>query len=142
VKGRQLVKRIVGKSVTCKRLEGKSYSEAPVSDLPGFRVKQAAPFSKMGIDFAGPLFVKVCGDCSNKVYVALFSCCVKRAIHLELVRDLSADKLLRSLRRFAARRGMPSLVVSDNAKTFKASEKALRNYIVSKRLGLNDRQSE
>ena len=100
MKGRQLVKRIVGKCVTCKRLEGKSYSEAPVSDLPGFRVRQAAPFSKVGIDFAGPLFVKVCADCSNKVYVALFSCCVTRAIHLELVRDLSADTFLRSLRRF------------------------------------------
>jgi hypothetical protein len=60
VKGRQLVKRIVGKCVTCKRLQGKSYSEAPVSDLPGFRARQAAPFSKVGIDFAGPLFVKVC----------------------------------------------------------------------------------
>ena len=60
------------------------------------------------------------------MYVALFSCCVTRAIHLELVRDLSADTFLRSLRRFAARRGTPSLIVSDNAKTFKASEKALR----------------
>ena len=82
VKRRQLVKRIVGKCDTCKRLEGKSYSEAPVSDLPGFRVRQAAPFSKVGIDFAGPLFVKVCADCSSKVYVALFSCCVTQAYYI------------------------------------------------------------
>ena len=30
------------------------------------------------------------------------------------------------LRRFAARRGVPNLMVSDNAKTFKAAEKAVR----------------
>ena len=139
VKGRQLVKRIVGKCVTCKRLEGKSYSEAPVSDLPGFRVRQAAPFSKVGIDFAGPLFIKVCADCSNKVYVALFSCCVTRAIHLELVRDLSADTFSRSLRRFAARRGTPSLIVSDNAKTFKASQKALRKLYSQQKVRATDK---
>jgi hypothetical protein len=76
--------RIVGKCVICKRLEGKSYSEAPVSDLPGFhfRVRQGTPFSKVGIDFAGPLFVKVCADCSSKVYVALFSCCVTHAYYI------------------------------------------------------------
>ena len=49
-----------------------------------------------------------------------------RAIHLELVRDLSAETFLCCLRRFAARRGMPSLIVSDNAKTFKAAERAVR----------------
>ena len=56
----------------------------------------------------------------------LFSCCVTRAIHLELVRDLSAKTFLCCFRRFVARRGVPRLIVPDNAKTFKASEKAIR----------------
>ena len=112
-----MVKGIVGKCVTCKRLEGKAYSGAPVANLPDFRVREAAPFSKVGVDFAGPLFVRDCANGSNKAYIALFSCCVTRAIYLDLVRDLSADTLLCCPRRFAARRGMPSLIVSDNAKT-------------------------
>ena len=128
VRGRQMVKRILGKCVTCKRLEGKSYSRPLQADLPEFRVRQAAPFSQVGIDFAGPLFVKQVqgGSCSSKVYIALFSCCVTRAMHLELVSNLSAETFLGCLRRFAARRGVPNLIVSDNAKTFKAAEKALR----------------
>jgi hypothetical protein len=126
VKGRQAVKRVLGKCVTCKKLEGKPYSVAWTADLPEFRVREAAPFSKVGIDFAGPLFVRCSTKCSRKVYIALFSCCVTRAIHLELVRDLSAETFLCCLRRFAARRGMPSLIVSDNAKTFKAAEQAVR----------------
>ena len=47
-------------------------------------------------------------------------------MHLELVSNLSAETFLGYLRRFAARRGVPNLIVSDNAKTFKAAEKALR----------------
>ena len=117
-----------GKCVTCKRLEGKSYGRASRADLPEFRVRQAAPFSQVGIDLAGPLFVKQDqgGNCFSKVYIALFSCCVTRAIHLQLVCNLSAETFLRCLRRFAARRGVPNLIVSNNAKTFKATEKALR----------------
>ena len=61
----------------------------------------------------------------EKVYIALFSCCVTRAIHLELVEDLSAAAFRRCLRRFTARCGTPALFVSDNAKTFQATEKAL-----------------
>ena len=124
-----MVKRIVGKYVTFKRLEGKSYGRASQADLPEFRVRQAASFSQVGIDFAGPLCVKQDqgGNCSSNVYIALFSCCVTRAIHLELECNLSAETFLRCLRRFAARRGVPNLIVSDNAKTFKAAEKALRN---------------
>lgn len=124
--GRQIVKRVLNKCVVCKRLEGKPYSKPVQAALPDFRVKIAAPFSKVGIDFAGPLLVKVPSGGMSKAYIALFSCCVTRALHLDLVSDLSTQTFLRCLRRFTARRGVPSLIVSDNAKTFLASDKALR----------------
>lgn len=65
----------------------------------------------------------------EKVYIALFSCCVTRAVHLELVGDLSAAAFRPSFRRFTAKNGMPALIVSDNAKTFQATEKALNGLI-------------
>ena len=65
-----------------------SYSVTQTADLLEFRVREAAPFSKVGVDFGGPLFVRCCAKCSSKVYIALFSCCVTKAIHLELVRNL------------------------------------------------------
>ena len=46
-------------------------------------------------------------------------------MHLELVEDLSAAAFRRCLRRFTARHGTPALIVSDNARTFQATEKAL-----------------
>ena len=125
-KGRQLVKRILGECVTCRKLIGKPFRAPPTAALPGFRVKEAPPFSRVGIDFAGPLYVKEKSGQMSKAYVAIFSCCVTRAVHLELVEDLSAEAFRRCLRKFAARRGMPVMIVSDNAKTFQATEKALR----------------
>ena len=62
----------------------------------------------------------------KKVYITLFTCGVTRAIHLELVLDLSAEIFKQTLKKFAARRGTPSLIVSDNAKTFEATAKWLK----------------
>ena len=47
-----------------------------------------------------------------------------RALYLDLVEDLSAT-FLRFLRKFTARMGTPTLIVSDNAKKFKTAEKEL-----------------
>lgn len=41
-----------------------------------------------------------------------------RAIHLEIVENLSATELINALRRFIARRGKPQLIISDNATNF------------------------
>lgn len=78
------------------------------------------------MDFVGPLLVKCRGNQMRKVYIALFSCCLTRALHLDPVDDLSRAKFLRCLRKFTARRGTPTLIVSDNAKMFNGTEKALR----------------
>ena len=49
-----------------------------------------------------------------------------RAVHVEFVTtDLSVDVLIRCLSRFANRRDLPEMIISDNAKTFKAAYKIL-----------------
>ena len=104
-------------------MQGKSFGAQPVTDLPEFRVKQDEPFSKVGIDFDGPLFVKERGGEMSKCYIAVFSCCVTRGLHLELVPDLNMSTFLNCFRRFTARRGTPSLTITGNAKTLKAADK-------------------
>ena len=119
-KGRQVVKGVLSECVTCKKMKGKPYSSTPTAALPEFRVREAPPFSRVGVDFAGPFYVK-----SKKGEMEKGSCCVTRAVHLKLVVDLSAAAFRRCLRRFTARHGTPALIVFDNTKTFQASEKAL-----------------
>ena len=76
---------------------GKLYSTPPTAALPDFRVNEAPPFSRVGVDFAGPLYVKEKSGKMGKAYIALFSCCVTRALHLELVEDLSTETFRRSV---------------------------------------------
>ena len=57
-KGRQVVKRVISRCVPCEKIEGKSFTQPTTASLPEFRVRPALPFSKIGVEFAGPLFVK------------------------------------------------------------------------------------
>ena len=65
--------------------------------------------------------------CNGKAWVCLFTCCVTRAVHLDVVTDHSSQSFLRCLKRFIARRGLPSRIVSDNGTTFKGASKSIRN---------------
>ena len=67
-----------------------------------------------------------------KCYIALFTCASTRAIHLELTPDLSAKSFSRVLKRFSGRRGLPTLFISDNGKTFKDSE--VRKFVKAKNI--------
>ena len=44
-RGRQVVKKVIGSCVVCKKHGGKSYGAAVEADLPDFRVQQSSPFS-------------------------------------------------------------------------------------------------
>ena len=90
-------------------------------------MKEAPPFMYTAVDFTGPLFLrgKEAND-STKVWICLFTCCVSRAIHLELVLDMSTATFIRCVKRFAARRGLLRRFLSDNAKTFKSAAKVLK----------------
>ena len=94
------------------------------------------PFNNTGLDFAGPLYVrdKLNGATDNqkiKVYVCLFTCASSRGLHLELTRDLSATVFLQAFWKFCARRGVPSTIMSDNAKTFKCCSKEVERVVQS-----------
>ena len=130
-KGRQYVKRVIRNCFICKRLEGRPFNAPQIAPLPSFRVTEAPPFSRIGVDFAGPLFCKTSNNQTMKVYIVLYTCCVTRAIHLDLVHSLDASTFLNSFRRFTSRRGTPTLVVSDNAKNFKATASLLRKFFMN-----------
>ena len=62
---------------------------------------------------------------SKKAWICLYTCCVIRAVHLDVVSDLSIQTFLNSFRRFTARRGFPVKLISDNGKTFKSAAKVI-----------------
>ena len=81
----------------------------------------------MGVDYLGPLLVKqVFAESEDenlyKVHIALFTCAVTRAVHLDLVCALSVASFIQCLKCFIARRGVSRLFISDNATCFKNEE--------------------
>ncbi|XP_060600639.1 uncharacterized protein LOC132754069 [Ruditapes philippinarum] len=88
--------------------------------LPTSRVTECKPFSRVGLDYLGPLYIKS-DKGQSKVWICLFTCFVTRAIHLEIVMDMSTEEFLLCLRRFISQRGTPVQILSDNASQFKAA---------------------
>ena len=115
--GRQQIKSQLRQCVICRKHGGKPYQIPDPPPLPHIRTCASVPFTITGIDFTGALYVYN-NNTEEKVYICLFTCATSRAIHLEVVTDLTVDTFLLAFRRFASRRSLPQIVVSDNASTY------------------------
>ncbi len=62
-----------------------------------------------------------------KVYVRVFVCMATKAVHLEMVTDLTSEAFLAALRRFIGRRGYPETLATDNGSNFVGAQKELRD---------------
>ncbi|KRY08733.1 hypothetical protein T12_4333 [Trichinella patagoniensis] len=78
------------------------------------------------MDFAGPLLTRVGRKVTSKCYVCQFTCMASRAVHLELVSQITTARVMQALRRFIAWRGRPEIMQSDNFRSFKATASELR----------------
>lgn len=122
---RKIAKSICRECIYCRRHHAQACKQT-VSPLPKLRVTSAPPFTVTGVDFAGPLF---CVDYPSKKFcILLFTCAVVCAVHLELTNSISQTDCLLAVRRFAARRGLPNVIYSDNAKTFVSVSNQLQQY--------------
>ncbi|XP_062533722.1 uncharacterized protein LOC134202737 [Armigeres subalbatus] len=97
----------------------KSLPQIPrMAPLPLARMASfARPFTYTGLDFFGPLTVKV-GRSSAKRWIAVFTCLTIRAVHIEVAHNLTTDSCVKCIRRFICRRGAPAEIYSDNGTNF------------------------
>ena len=130
---RQCVRKLLRRCVTCNKLMGKSFQAPDPPPLPKVRVTEYPPFSISGVDFTGAVYVKY-GEGERKVYICLFTCAATRAVHLEIVVDLTVDTFLLAFRRFASRKSVPHTMISDNASTFLAAAEELEKLMTSETL--------
>ena len=99
-----------------------------MGQLPLERVTPGIVFEKVGVDYAGPVYLKL-GHVRKptiiKAYVCVFVALSVKAVHLELVSDLTSAAFIACLRCFIARRGKPSSIWSDHGSNFVGAAREL-----------------
>lgn len=123
---RRLVKRTVKKCYGCKRFQAVALAKPPPGLLPQEKTKAAGVFEVVGVDFAGPIKYRKYSRQEGKAYLVLFACSLTRALYLEVLPNLETETFLGSLKRLIARHGRPSVIYSDNGRTFIGAEKWLK----------------
>ena len=96
-----------------------------MGDLSLARVISEAPFFKSGVDYAGPVSVRLSktrGRGTLKGYIAIFVCMSTRAVHLEIVEDYSSQY---------------SHLYSDNGTNFVGADRQLREMFAQSSAHLN-----
>lgn len=131
IRMKNLVKKVVRNCLRCFRQTAVPISQQ-MGDLPTSRVTPIRAFKRSGVDFAGPVELKLYpGRCkrTSKAYICLFICMFSKAIHLELVSDLSSTAFLAAFRRFTSRRGHCSELWSDQGTNFVGAAKELNRLL-------------
>ncbi|GFW03236.1 integrase catalytic domain-containing protein [Trichonephila clavipes] len=116
IHGRNICRKVVHNCVICFKFNPKICSQK-MGDLPKERITPDKVFNSTGIDLCGPFFIKNKYQRKGpeiKVYVCIFICLVTKAIHLEIISDLTSQALIAALKRFISRRGKCHKIFSDN----------------------------
>ncbi|XP_076231233.1 uncharacterized protein LOC143177255 [Calliopsis andreniformis] len=128
IDGRNQVWKVIKNCIRCCRAQPPPVDYI-MGDLPVARVTESRPFTHVGVDYCGPFYIKERKHRNRsrvKVYVAVFVCLAVKAVHLELVSDLSTEAFIAALKRFIARRGFCANLYSDNGSNFIGANNELR----------------
>lgn len=128
IHARSQVNKLIGRCISCYRSK-KLLITQKMADLPLFRTIPARPFTFTGCDFAGPFQIKLNENrnaSTTKGYVALFICLTTKAVHFEVVGDMSTAEYVMALENFIARRGIPSTMYTDNGTNLVGGEREIR----------------
>ena len=127
------MKRFLSKCHVC-RLYNAKLGEQVTAQLPMVRVSSdnhriIYPFSAVGLDYFGPLYVRSGPKTRsrknatlNKRYGCIFTCLRYRAAHIEVAVDLSTDSFIKAVQRFVGRRGPLRVIYSDNGTNFRGAQ--------------------
>ncbi|XP_058840021.1 uncharacterized protein LOC131695495 [Topomyia yanbarensis] len=128
MRGRELVRNVVRKCITCFRCRPADYHQQ-MAPLPAVRVVPSRVFSKAGLDYCGPFNVRpLYGRGANvKMYVAIFVCLAVKAVHIEIVPNLTSAACINAIKRFVARRGRLIELQCDNATAFVGADRELKS---------------
>ena len=124
INGRALVSKMISDCVICRKLR-LTVPNQKMANLPDERLEPAPPFSYCGIDCFGPFLVTERRS-KLKKYGLMVTCMASRAVHLELLDDLSTDAFINSLRCVISLRGNIREIRCDRGTNFVGASNELQ----------------
>lgn len=124
ISGSKLVSKLIQNCVVCRKLRH-PVEDQRLADLPKERVEASALFTYCGMDCFGPFIIKRYRK-EHKRYGLLFTCLYSRAVHLEMLEDLSTDSSINSLRCFISLWGAVRQLHCDQGRNFVGASNALK----------------
>ena len=131
---RQVARKVIKSCNRSKRFHATPYSKPKPGYLRRDRTEGSRPFEVVGVDYAGPIKYVTKRKKEAKTYILLFAYSLTRAVYIELLPDQTIDQFIPCLKKFVARRGRQNKMYSDNAKTFTAMSKWIRDIIKDEKL--------
>ena len=125
---RKAIRTIACSCIICRCVSAKPKPQL-LGQLPADRLKPGSVFERVGVDYAGPVLLKsgpVHKPKIVKAYISVFVCLSVKAVHLEVVSDLTSEAFLGAFRRFISRRGQPHVMWSDNGTNFVGAANELK----------------
>jgi hypothetical protein len=119
ISAREEIRNWENQCAKCKRSKAQGSNQI-MGALPVERFGQSMrAFTNTAVDYAGPFITKQGrGKTRLKRYLCVFTCLTVRAVHLEIAYSLDTNSFLNALNRFISRRGVPSVIISDNGTNF------------------------
>ena len=111
----------------CEASTPKCWANCPLNDWP-----QVLSSTTLVWITLVPFYIKygfVCKPVIVKAYICVFVSFSAKAVHLELVSDLTTDAIIASLRRFISRRGKPSTIWSDHGTNFIGAAREIKELV-------------
>ncbi|XP_030611587.1 uncharacterized protein LOC115798771 [Archocentrus centrarchus] len=118
------VANFIHQCVKCRRLR-RGTEEQKMSEFPRQRLEPSPPFTFCGMDCFGPFLTKQARKV-HKRYGLLFTCLCCRAVHIEMLDDMTTDAFINALRCFIAIRGAVSEIRCDQGSNFVGAKNELQ----------------
>ena len=107
-RGLTAVKAEINNCTICKKYNALAYKYHKVADISKHQMNLVKPFNRVQVDYTGPFGVKdeVSGG-TVKMFVSIFTCLNIRAVHFELLPDMSTRNSVLAFQRFCNMYSLP-----------------------------------
>lgn len=124
----RIARQVIDSCMHCRKMRARMCRQV-MSELPPERTEPAAPFEFTALDLFGPYTVRDTARrrVKMKIWGVVFSCMVSKAVHADIVEDLSTKGFLKTYQRFTALRGHPRKLWSDQGTNFVGARPVLKD---------------